>query len=107
MVKVWDIIWHNEPFHWAIAFVLIIATIIELYTLWQYWLSECGTTGASIKFLSNLKNGKNVKILDKIRPWLKEHLKTDDLNRIKQQFQQDSNFILIKVSICLSPPNTS
>ncbi|MCW5315913.1 hypothetical protein GTQ43_19470 [Nostoc sp. KVJ3] len=104
MAKVWDIIWHNEPFHWAIAFVLIVATIIELYTLWQYWLSECGTTEASIKFLSNLKNGKNVKILDKIRPWLKEHLKTDDLNRIKQQFQQDSNFILIKYPSVLARP---
>ncbi|MEH2299257.1 MAG: hypothetical protein V7K88_09490 [Nostoc sp.] len=96
MVKVWDIIWHNEPFHWAIAFVLVVATIIELYTLWQYWRSECGTTRAAIKFLSNLKKDKNVKLLDKVRPWLKEHLGTDDLSKIKQQCQQDSNFILIK-----------
>ncbi|MEH2451261.1 hypothetical protein [Nostoc sp.] len=104
MAKVWDIIWHNEPFHWAIAFVLIVATIIELYTLWQYWRSECGTTGDSIQFLSNLKEGKNIKLLDKVRLWLKKHLGTDDLSRIKQQFQQDSNFILIKYPSVLARP---
>ncbi|MEH2378029.1 MAG: hypothetical protein V7K27_03850 [Nostoc sp.] len=65
IAKVWDIVWHNEPFHWTIAFVLIIAIIIELCTLWQYWRSECGTTEAGIKFLKNLKKGKNVKLLEK------------------------------------------
>ena len=101
IAKVWDIIWDNEPFHWAIAFVLIAAIIVELCTLWQYWRSECGTTGTSIKFLSNLKNGKNVKLLDKVRPWLKEHLGTDDFSRFKQQ---DDNFILIKYPSVLAHP---
>jgi hypothetical protein len=101
IAKVWDIIWDNEPFHWAIAFVLIAAVIVELYTLWQYWRSECGATGASIKFLSNLKKGKNVKLLDKVRPWLKEHLGTDDFSRFKQQ---DDNFILIKYPSVLAHP---
>ena len=101
IAKVWDIIWDNEPFHWAIAFVLIAAIIVELCTLWQYWRSECGTTGTSIKFLSNLKKGKNVKLLDKVRPWLKEHLGTDDFSRFKQQ---DDNFILIKYPSVLAHP---
>ncbi|MEH2161173.1 MAG: hypothetical protein V7K38_09015 [Nostoc sp.] len=106
MAKVWDIIWHNEPFHWAIAFVLVVATIIELYTLWQYWRSECGTTEAAIKFLSNLKKDKNVKLLDKVRSWLTGHLGTDDLNRIRssQQAQKDSKFVLINYPSVLARP---
>ncbi|MEH2128359.1 MotA/TolQ/ExbB proton channel family protein [Nostoc sp.] len=101
MAKVWGIIWHNEPFHWVIAFVLVVATIIELYTLWQYWLSECGTTGAAIKFLSNLKKGKNLKLSNRVSKWLKGHLGTDDSSRFKQQ---DGNFILIKYPSVLAHP---
>ncbi|PHM07424.1 hypothetical protein [Nostoc sp. 'Peltigera malacea cyanobiont' DB3992] len=101
IAKVWNIVWHNEPFHWAVAFVLVVAIIVELCTLLQYWLSECGTTEASIKFLSNLKNGKNVKLSNKVRPWLKEHLGTDDSNKFRQQ---DSNFILIKYPSVLAHP---
>jgi hypothetical protein len=101
IAKVWDLIWDNEPFHWATAFVLVVAIFVELYTLWQYWRSECGITGTSIKFLSNLKKGKNVKLLDKVRPWLKEHLGTDDFSRFKQQ---DGNFILIKYPSVLAHP---
>ncbi|MEH1774007.1 hypothetical protein [Nostoc sp.] len=97
ITKVWNIIWHNEPFHWAIAFVLIVAIIVELYTLLQY----CGTDGASIKFLSNFKKGKNVKLSNKIRPWLKDHLGTDDSSRFRQQ---DGYFILIKYPSVLAHP---
>ncbi|WP_414512877.1 hypothetical protein [Nostoc sp. PCC 9305] len=93
IAKVWDIIWDNEPFHWAIAFVLVVAIIVEFCTLLQYWRSECGTTGASIKFLSNLKNGKNVKLSNEVRQWLKDHLGTDESSRFRQK---DGNFILIK-----------
>ncbi len=93
IAKIWDIIWDNEPFHWAIAFVLIAAIIVELCTLLQYWRSECGTTGASIKFLSNLKNGKDVKLSNEVRQWLKDHLGTDDSSRFRQK---DGNLILIK-----------
>jgi hypothetical protein len=101
IAKVWDIIWDNEPFHWATAFVLVVAVIVELYTLWQYWRLECGITGASIKFLSNLKNGKNVKLSKEVRQWLKDHLGTDDSSRFKQQ---DGNFILIKYPSVLAHP---
>ncbi|WGV23549.1 hypothetical protein [Halotia branconii] len=100
IAKVWGIIWDNEPFHWAIAFVLIAATVVELYTVWQYWRSECGTTEASIKFLKNFKNGKNVKV----RSWLKKHLGTDDENRIRQQKEKDGNFVLIKYPSVLARP---
>ncbi|MEH1828461.1 MAG: hypothetical protein V7L22_24510 [Nostoc sp.] len=101
IAKVWNIIWHNEFFHWAVAFVLIVAIIVELCTLWQYWLSECGTTEAAIKFLNNFKKGKNVKLSNKVRPWLKDHLGTDDSSRFRQQ---DGNFILIKYPSVLSHP---
>ncbi|MBD6615707.1 hypothetical protein FNW02_07640 [Komarekiella sp. 'clone 1'] len=104
IAKVWDIIWDNEPFHWATAFVLISAIIVELYTLWQYWHSECGTTEASIKFLINLRKGKNVKLLEKVRPWLKEHLGTDDVSVISQQAQSDRNFVLINYPSVLARP---
>ncbi|MEH2335857.1 hypothetical protein [Nostoc sp.] len=102
MAKVWNIIWHNEPFHWAIAFVLIVATIIEFYTLWQYWRSECGTTEAAIKFL--MKKGKNVKLLDKVSSWLRDHLGTDDLSRINQQAQKNGKFVLINYPSILARP---
>lgn len=101
IAKVWNIVWHNEPFHWAVAFVLVVAIIVELCTLLQYWLSECGTTEAAIKFLNNFKKGKNVKLSNKVRPWLKEHLGTDDSNKFRQQ---DSNFILIKYPSVLAHP---
>ncbi len=101
IAKVWDIIWDNEPFHWATAFVLIAAIIVELCTLLQYWRSECGITGASIKFLSNLKNGKNVKLSNEVRQWLKDHLGTDDSSRFRQK---DGNFILIKHPSVLAHP---
>ncbi len=81
--------------------VLIAAIIVELCTLLQYWRSECGTTGASIKFLSNLKNGKNVKLSNKVSQWLKDHLGTDDSTRFRQK---DGNFILIKYPSVLAQP---
>ncbi|MEH2296668.1 hypothetical protein [Nostoc sp.] len=103
IAKVWGIIWHNEPFHWAVAFVLVAAILIELYTLWQYWLSECGATEASITILSNLKKGKNVKLSNEVRNWLKKHLGTDDVSII-QQAQKDGEFVLIKYPSVLARP---
>ncbi|MDF5711601.1 MAG: MotA/TolQ/ExbB proton channel family protein [Nostoc sp. S4] len=103
MAKVWGIIWHNEPFHWAITFVLIVAIIIEFYSLLQYWRSECGTTEAAIKFLSNLKKDKNVKLLDKVRSWLRDYLGTDDLSRIRMS-QKDGKFVLINYPSVLARP---
>ncbi|MFN6485006.1 MULTISPECIES: MotA/TolQ/ExbB proton channel family protein [unclassified Nostoc] len=101
MAKVWGIIWHNEPFHWAIAFVLLVAILVEFYTLGQYWRSECGTTRASIKFLSNLKKGKKIKLSNGVNKWLKDHIGTDDSSRFRQQ---DGNYILIKYPSVLARP---
>jgi hypothetical protein len=101
LAQIWGIVWQNEPFHWATAIVLFVAIIVELYTLWQYWYSECGTTKAAIQFLIDKQKAKNVKPLDKIRPWLKEYLQTDDPSRFKQQ---DSKFILINYPVVLARP---
>ncbi|MEH2395206.1 MAG: hypothetical protein V7K21_27335 [Nostoc sp.] len=82
--------------------MLIVAIIIELYTLWQYCRSECGATEASIKIL--MKKGKNVKLSNEVRNWLKKHLGTDDLSIISQQAQKDGEFILIKYPSVLAHP---
>ncbi|MBD2471556.1 hypothetical protein [Nostoc sp. FACHB-145] len=103
IATVWDIIWDNEPFHWATAFVLVVAIIVELYTLCQYWRSECGITEASIKLLHNLKKGKKVN-LGKVSNWLKEHLGTDNESIIKQKYQKDDKFVLIKYPFVLTQP---
>ncbi|MDZ8082542.1 MAG: MotA/TolQ/ExbB proton channel family protein [Nostoc sp. DcaGUA01] len=104
IVKVWDIIWDSEPFHWATVFVLVAATFIEFYSLWRYWYSECGETKAGIKFLSNFKKDKNVKLSDKVSSWLEKHLATDELNRIRQQTQKNGKFVLIKYPSVLASP---
>ncbi|AVH73024.1 hypothetical protein [Nostoc sp. 'Lobaria pulmonaria (5183) cyanobiont'] len=101
MAKVWDIIWHNEPFHWAIAFVLIVAIIVEFYTLLQYWRLECGTTETAIKLM---KKGKHVKLSNEVSDWLKKYLGTDDLSIISQQAQKDGKFVLIKYPSVLAQP---
>ncbi|MBE9210621.1 hypothetical protein IQ244_29785 [Nostoc sp. LEGE 06077] len=103
IATVWDIIWDNDPFHWATAFVLVVAIIVELYTLWQYWCSECGMTEASIKLLDNLKKGKKVN-LGKVSNWLKEHLGTDNESIIKQKAQNDGKFVIIKYPSVLTQP---
>ncbi|HEY9802860.1 MAG TPA: hypothetical protein V6D25_21025 [Leptolyngbyaceae cyanobacterium] len=104
IAKIWGIIWDNDYFHWATAFVLVAASIAEFYTVWQYWRSDCGTTEASIKFLNNLKRGKNAKVLDKVREWLKEYLGTDDVSIINQQWQKERKFLLIKYPSVLAQP---
>ncbi|BAY32809.1 hypothetical protein NIES2107_47030 [Nostoc carneum NIES-2107] len=97
IAKIWDIIWDNEPFHWATAFVFIVAVIVELYTVWQY----CSETKAAIKFLSNRKNGKNVTVLDKDRHWLKKHLGTDEPSKFSKKGEK---FLLIKYPSVLARP---
>ena len=84
--------------------MLVVAIIVEFYTLWQYWHSECDITEASIKLLNNLKKGKNVKLLDKGRDWFKEHLGTDDISIISKQVQNEPRFILIKYPSVLAQP---
>ena len=101
LAQIWGIVWDNEPFHWATAIVLFVAVVWEFYTVWQYWYLDCGTTKAAIQFLIGEQKGKNVKPLDKIRPWLKEYLQTDDPSRFKQQ---DRKFIFIKYPSILARP---
>ncbi|WP_414564690.1 MULTISPECIES: hypothetical protein [unclassified Anabaena] len=105
IAKFWDIIWDNEPFHWAIAFVLIVAIAVEIYTVWWYLHSACGETQASIRFLSKLQNGKNVNNLNRVSRWLKTHLGTDDVKKIRQNIaQNDNKFVLIKYPSVLARP---
>ncbi|MCF2147913.1 hypothetical protein IQ276_016070 [Desmonostoc muscorum LEGE 12446] len=104
IAKIWEIIWDNEPFHFATAVVLLAAIFIESYTLRRYWLSKCGETEAGIKFLSNFKKDQNLKLLDKVSPWLEKHLATDELNRIRQQAPKNGKFVLIKYPSVLGSP---
>jgi hypothetical protein len=101
ITKIWDIIWDNEPFHYATAVVLGLAIIVEIFTVWQYSQLECGDTKKAIKFLRNYQKSKKVTPLDKNRPWLKEHLGTDDPNRFRKQ---DNKFILTKHPTVLTRP---
>ncbi|WP_242054334.1 hypothetical protein [Nostoc parmelioides] len=104
IANIWDIIWDNEPFHWATSCVLVVSIIVEFYTLWQYWYSECGTTEESIKVLNNLKKGKTLTFSNNVHNWLKEHFGTDDTIIISQQVKKNPQFILIKYpSILLQP----
>jgi hypothetical protein len=104
LAQIWDIIWQNEPFHWAVAAVLIVAVIVEVYTLLDYWYSECGITEAAVKFLRKLQRNKNSQLLqppNQISFWLKEHLGTDDSSRLRQQ---NSKFVLIEYPEVLARP---
>ncbi|WP_414546161.1 hypothetical protein [Nostoc sp. CCY0012] len=105
IAKFWNIIWDNEPFHWAIAAVLIVAIVVEIYTVWWYLHLECGETQASISFLIKLQNGKNANKLNKVSRWLKKHLGTDDVKKIRQNIaQNDDRIILIKYPSVLARP---
>jgi len=90
--QIWDIVWKNEPFHWAAAIVLFMAIIVELYTLWQYWYSECGETAAAIQ---SLRNPKKIPKQDnlKLHQWKDEHLQI-----------KNGKFILIKYPSILARP---
>ncbi|MFQ4146804.1 hypothetical protein [Chlorogloeopsis sp. ULAP02] len=97
LAKIWDIVWQNEPFHWATATVFIVAVTVELYTLLDYWYLECGTTEAGITFLRKLHrrntNAQFPQPPKQISLWLKEYLGTDDSSRLRQL---NSKFVLIE-----------
>jgi hypothetical protein len=103
IAKIWDIIWDNEPFHWATVIVFGLAIIVEFFTVWQYWHSDCGQTAAAIKFLSDYHKGrtKTLKDKEKYRPWLKKHLGTDDPSKFRKQ---DDKFLLINYPSVLARP---
>lgn len=92
LAQIWGIVWDSEPFHWATAIVLFVAIIVELYTLWQYWYSECGETAAAIKSLKNLQKGQK-QDNSKFHQWKDEHLKI-----------QNGKFILTNYPVVLARP---
>jgi hypothetical protein len=91
IVKIWHIVWDDSPFHYAIAFVLVLAVIVEVYTVWRYWKLDCGEIEAGIKSLENTKNPQKPESTG-VRQWKKKYLKTDRQGNL---LQQDGKFILI------------
>ncbi|HLO88810.1 MAG TPA: MotA/TolQ/ExbB proton channel family protein [Nostocaceae cyanobacterium] len=96
--EIWSIVWQNSPFHWATATVLVIATLVEGYTLWQY----CRKTKASIKFLANLKKSKNGKPPKSVPSDLQGDFGIDDTKNIRRD--KDGKFILKKYPSVLARP---
>ncbi|RUT08178.1 hypothetical protein DSM106972_013460 [Dulcicalothrix desertica PCC 7102] len=97
LAKIWDIVWDNSLFHWATAIVVFSAVSVELYTVWQYWKSDCGTTGAAIKSLKNPNQGED----RSIRRWKQEHLQINNEGAV---VKQDNKYILIKYPEVLLRP---
>ncbi|MCV3212577.1 hypothetical protein OGM63_03360 [Plectonema radiosum NIES-515] len=92
LAQIWDIVWQNEPFHWATVIVLLVAIIVELYTLWQYWYSECGETADAIQSLRNPNKSQKHDNF-KLQQWKEEHLKI-----------KNGKFILINYPVVLARP---
>ncbi|MBD2203448.1 hypothetical protein H6G33_18630 [Calothrix sp. FACHB-1219] len=97
IAKIWDIIWDNGPFHWATAFVFIVAVTVECYTVWQY----CSKTQGAIEVLSKLEKVKNATPSDKYRIWFKKHLGTDEPSKFSKEGKK---FLLIKYPSVLARP---
>ncbi|BAZ16636.1 hypothetical protein NIES4071_85140 [Calothrix sp. NIES-4071] len=97
LAKIWDIVWDNSLFHWATAIVVFIAVCVELYTVWQYWKSDCGITGAAVKSLKNPKQKED----RSIRRWKQEHLQINNEGAV---VKQDNKYILIKYPEVLLRP---
>jgi hypothetical protein len=92
LAQIWDIVWDSEPFHWATAIVLFLAIVVELYTLWQYWYSECGETADAIQSLKNPKKSQKHDN-SKLQQWKDEHLKI-----------KNGKFILVNYPSILARP---
>ncbi|TAF12274.1 MAG: hypothetical protein EAZ77_00095, partial [Nostocales cyanobacterium] len=105
---IWNIVWQNSPFHWATAFVLVIAVIFEIITVLNYCSDkEFIENKAAIKFLrilKNIKNDEDRQPREQDRPWLKKYLGTDNTRRLRQQHQQYGKFVLIKYPSILARP---
>jgi hypothetical protein len=103
MLKIWDIIWDDSPFHYATAIVFILAIFFELYSVLHY-LSKFRTTQTAIHILKKwLKSNNSNPLGDKVRRWLNNHLGTDQQNRIEQRKRNDK-YLLIKYPAILSRP---
>jgi hypothetical protein len=92
LAQIWDIVWDSEPFHWATAIVLFLAIVVELYTLWQYWYSECGETADAIQSLKNPKKSQKHDN-SKLQQWKDEHLQI-----------KNGKFILVNYPSILARP---
>ncbi|WP_414579386.1 hypothetical protein [Anabaena sp. CCY 9402-a] len=97
IANIWNIVWDNDFFHWAIVFVFAIAIIAEVVTVWQYWQQECGETATVITFLIKYKDNQSIQPSKYVRSWLREHLGTYEPIQDKT-----SKFILIQYPAVLA-----
>lgn len=100
IAKIWDIIWDSEPFHWATAFVFVAAVIVEFFTVWQYWRSDCGETAAGIKSLEKrikTRQGENINV----HKWEIKYLQTNTQGNF---LRQGNEFVLTKYPSILARP---
>lgn len=95
IANIWNIVWQDTPFHWAIAFILVLATIIEFYITGKYLYSGWGKTPEAIK---NLKNTRNQEFF----PWKQEHLQTNEQREFVRN--NENKFILKKYPTVLARP---
>ncbi|BAZ66326.1 hypothetical protein NIES4106_10760 [Fischerella sp. NIES-4106] len=99
MLKIWDIIWDNTPFHYATAILLILAICVELYSMFCYCL-KFRTTQTAINLLTKWFKGQNLNHRSvEVRSWLNEHLGTDEQHRIQRI---NHKYLLIKYPAILS-----
>lgn len=101
IATVWNIVWQDTPFHWAIAIILVLFIIIEFSILWEYWHLKCCKTSKGIKFLEELQRGRTSQ---PPTDWLKKHFETEDANRLQAQYQRHQKFILKKYPTVLARP---
>jgi hypothetical protein len=99
IANIWNIVWDNDFFHWAIVFVFAIAFIAEVVTVWLYWQQECSETATAIKFLHKYKVNQSIPASKNVRSWLREHLGTYEPIQDKT-----SKFILIQYPAVLARP---
>ncbi|MDJ0735827.1 MAG: hypothetical protein QNJ47_17485 [Nostocaceae cyanobacterium] len=105
ILKIWDVIWDNTPFHYVIAIVLVLAICIELGAT-LFYCAKFFTTRKAIKWLRKwLKdtnsNTPNTPRNDKVRDWLRYCLGSYERNRLQRE---NNKYVLIKYPVILSRP---
>ncbi|MBE9211626.1 hypothetical protein IQ247_02660 [Plectonema cf. radiosum LEGE 06105] len=91
----WNIVWQDTPFHIAIAGVLVLALIYEIFITAKYLYSGWGKTPKAIK---NLRNTRNQQFLS----WKQEHLQTNEQREFVRN--NDNKFIIKKYPTVLVRP---
>ncbi|MBF2016461.1 MAG: hypothetical protein IGS23_14920 [Rivularia sp. T60_A2020_040] len=95
LVAIWNIVWQDTVFHIAIAGVLVIAIIYEIFITAKYLYSGWGKTPKAIK---NLRNTRNPDFLS----WKQEHLQTNEQREFVRN--NDNKFIIKKYPTVLVRP---